>query len=56
MVSHNSILITPLINSVLIGLQSGNVNICHITEEVKQALKEFRFRKAQNTAALICTF
>ncbi|KAL1512501.1 hypothetical protein ABEB36_002084 [Hypothenemus hampei] len=32
---------------------SGNVNICEVTEDVKQALKEFRFRKEKNTAALI---
>lgn len=34
--------------------QSGSVNICAVTEEVKQALKEFRFRKAQDTSALVC--
>ncbi|XP_018574707.1 glia maturation factor beta [Anoplophora glabripennis] len=32
---------------------SGSVNICAVTEEVKKALKEFRFRKAQDTAALV---
>ncbi|XP_045471198.1 glia maturation factor beta [Harmonia axyridis] len=32
---------------------SGNVNICGITEEVRQALKEFRFRKDEDTSALI---
>ncbi|XP_019873116.1 glia maturation factor beta [Aethina tumida] len=32
---------------------SGNVNICDVTDEVKQALKEFRFRKAKDTAALV---
>ncbi|CAH0556654.1 unnamed protein product [Brassicogethes aeneus] len=32
---------------------SGNVNICDVTEEVRQAMKEFRFRKAKDTAALI---
>ncbi|KAJ3634034.1 hypothetical protein MTP99_010944 [Tenebrio molitor] len=32
---------------------SGNVNICEVTDDVKKALKEFRFRKAQDTAALI---
>jgi len=32
---------------------SGNVNICEITEDVRQALKDFRFRKAQDTAALV---
>ncbi|XP_044750887.1 glia maturation factor beta [Coccinella septempunctata] len=32
---------------------SGNVNICEVTEEVRQALKEFRFRKEQDTSALI---
>ncbi|RZC32547.1 gamma-secretase subunit Aph-1 [Asbolus verrucosus] len=32
---------------------SGNVNICEVTDEVKRALKDFRFRKAQDTAALI---
>ncbi|XP_044267705.1 glia maturation factor beta [Tribolium madens] len=32
---------------------SGNVNICAVTDDVKQALKDFRFRKAQDTAALI---
>lgn len=38
----------------LILFQSNSVNICNVTEEVKQALKEFRFRKDKNTAALIC--
>ncbi|XP_060516673.1 glia maturation factor beta [Cylas formicarius] len=32
---------------------SGQVNICEITSEVKQALKEFRFSKAQYTRALV---
>ncbi|XP_050302112.1 glia maturation factor beta [Anthonomus grandis grandis] len=32
---------------------SGNVNICEITPEVKNALKEFRFRKDTDTGALI---
>ncbi|CAG9768575.1 unnamed protein product [Ceutorhynchus assimilis] len=32
---------------------SGNVNICEITDEVKQLLKDFRFRKVKDTAALI---
>lgn len=32
---------------------SGNVNICEVTDEVRQALKEFRFRKNQDTAALV---
>ncbi|KAJ8926729.1 hypothetical protein NQ314_020846 [Rhamnusium bicolor] len=31
----------------------SGVNICAVTEEVKKALKEFRFRKAQDTAALV---
>ncbi|KAK9718130.1 Cofilin/tropomyosin-type actin-binding protein [Popillia japonica] len=31
----------------------SNVNICDITDEVKTALKEFRFSKAQSTSALI---
>ncbi|CAH1977772.1 unnamed protein product [Acanthoscelides obtectus] len=29
------------------------VNICEVTDEVQKALKEFRFRKAQDTAVLI---
>lgn len=32
---------------------SGNVNICEITEEVKNLLKEFRFSKVQNTSAIV---
>ncbi|KAK9879384.1 hypothetical protein WA026_006454 [Henosepilachna vigintioctopunctata] len=32
---------------------SGNVNICEVTDEVRQTLKKFRFRKDQNIAALI---
>ncbi|CAG9814034.1 unnamed protein product, partial [Phaedon cochleariae] len=31
----------------------GSVNICEVTQEVKQALKEFRFRKTEDTAALV---
>ncbi|VEN51260.1 unnamed protein product [Callosobruchus maculatus] len=29
------------------------VNICEVTDDVQRALKEFRFRKAQDTAVLI---
>lgn len=32
---------------------SGTVNICEIKDEVKQALRNFRFRKNKDTAALI---
>ncbi|XP_030762938.1 glia maturation factor gamma [Sitophilus oryzae] len=32
---------------------SGNVNICEITADVKEALKKFRFRKEQDTSALV---
>ncbi|XP_017772456.1 PREDICTED: glia maturation factor beta [Nicrophorus vespilloides] len=32
---------------------SGNVNICSVTDNVKKAIKEFRFQKMQDTAALI---
>ncbi|CAG9838674.1 unnamed protein product [Diabrotica balteata] len=34
-------------------MSGGSVNICSVTTEVKQALTEFRFRKANNTAALV---
>lgn len=34
----------------------GSVNICEVTPEVKEALKKFRFRKTQDTAALICMY
>lgn len=34
----------------------GSVNICEVTPEVKEALKKFRFRKTQDTAALICKY
>lgn len=32
----------------------GNVKVCHIMDDVKDALKKFRFRKSQTNAALIC--
>ncbi|XP_066143554.1 glia maturation factor [Euwallacea fornicatus] len=32
---------------------SGSVNICEITEDVRQALRDFRFRKYKDTAALV---
>ncbi|KAF2893665.1 hypothetical protein ILUMI_12520 [Ignelater luminosus] len=32
---------------------SNSVNICSIVEDVKKALEEFRFRKSDNTSALI---
>ncbi|XP_050514330.1 glia maturation factor beta [Diabrotica virgifera virgifera] len=34
-------------------MSGGSVNICSVTTEVKQALTEFRFRKANDTAALV---
>lgn len=34
--------------------QSGNVKVCDINDDVKDALKKFRFRKSENNAALIC--
>ncbi|CAH1117564.1 unnamed protein product [Phaedon cochleariae] len=34
-------------------MSGGSVNICEVTQEVKQALKEFRFRKTEDTAALV---
>ncbi|XP_056649070.1 glia maturation factor beta [Diorhabda carinulata] len=34
-------------------MSGGSVNICSVTPEVKQALKEFRFRKSNDTAALV---
>ncbi|KAK6636212.1 hypothetical protein RUM43_009870 [Polyplax serrata] len=33
--------------------QSGNVKVCDINDDVKDALKKFRFRKSENNAALI---
>lgn len=36
--------------------KSGTVNICEIKDEVKQALRDFRFRKDKVTAALICKY
>ncbi|XP_023025355.1 glia maturation factor [Leptinotarsa decemlineata] len=34
-------------------MSGGGVNICKVTPEVKQALKEFRFQKGEDTAALV---
>ncbi|CAG9863271.1 unnamed protein product [Phyllotreta striolata] len=34
-------------------MSGGSVNICSVTPEVKQALKDFRFRKGNDTAALV---
>ncbi|KAL1117915.1 hypothetical protein AAG570_004228, partial [Ranatra chinensis] len=31
----------------------SNVNVCDISDEVKEAVKKFRFRKSDNNAALI---
>lgn len=41
-------------NLTIIFFQSGGVNICSITDDAKNALKKFRFSKAQETTALIC--
>jgi hypothetical protein len=35
-----------------ISFQS-NVNVCDINEDVKEAVKKFRFRKSETNAALI---
>ncbi|KAG5891060.1 Glia maturation factor gamma [Gonioctena quinquepunctata] len=34
-------------------MSGGSVNICEVTPEVKQILREFRFRKSEDTAAIV---
>lgn len=38
---------------ILFWLQSGNVKVCDIDDSVKEALKKFRFRQSEISAALI---
>ena len=36
-------------------LHQTEVQVCKVPDEIKAALKTFRFRKAKNNAAVICT-
>lgn len=36
--------------------QSQSVKVCDIEDDVKDALKKFRFRKSELNAALICKY
>lgn len=42
--------------AIFFSFQSGNVKVCDIDDEVKDALKKFRFRKSDKNAALVCKY
>ena len=37
-------------------LQAANLEICHLSDEVADLLKKFRFRKQKNMAAIVCEY
>ena len=41
---------------VVLVFQAQNVQICEISNEAKESIRKFRFRKATTNAALICEY